>query len=154
MSFIIVLLYSAISILKSSVITTSVPRSFQTDRTGQTVETQIRLKKQSNQGLHCFSCLMTKPTKWPLRRANTQISLISVFAVRKKKHWVLSYPLSAMRRLWSDWADAQADLSLCWAHRSFYWFCHEQSNQGLHCLSFRLHLLDTLACGKSKQFKF
>ena len=42
-----------------------------------------------------------------------------------KKHWVLSYPLSAQRRLWSDWADAQADLSLCWMHRSFCWFCHE-----------------------------
>ena len=25
---------------------------------------------------------------------------------------------------WSDWADSQADLSLCWAHRSFCWFCH------------------------------
>ena len=23
----------------------------------------------------------------------------------------------------SDWADAQADLSLCWAHRSLCWFC-------------------------------
>ena len=34
-----------------------------------------------------------------------------------KKAWVLSYPFSAQRRLWSDWADAQADLSLCWAHR-------------------------------------
>ena len=40
----------------------------------------------------------------------------SVFAVRMKKVWVLSYPLSAQRRLWSDWVDAQADLSLCWAH--------------------------------------
>ena len=29
------------------------------------------------------------------------------------------------RRLSSDWADAQADLSLRWAHRSFCWFCHE-----------------------------
>ena len=27
------------------------------------------------------------------------------------------------QRLWSDWADAQADLSLRWAH-SFCWFCH------------------------------
>ena len=27
------------------------------------------------------------------------------------------------RRLPSDWADAQADLSLCCAHRSFCWFC-------------------------------
>ena len=26
---------------------------------------------------------------------------------------------------WSDWADAQADLSLRWAHMSVCWFCHE-----------------------------
>ena len=52
-----------------------------------------------------------------------KFNLISVFAVRMKKAWVLSYPLSAQRRLWSDWADAQADLSLCWAHMPFCWFC-------------------------------
>ena len=46
----------------------------------------------------------------------------SVFAVRMMKAWVLSYPLSAQRRLWSDWADAQADLSLRWAHRHFVGF--------------------------------
>ena len=46
-------------------------------------------------------------------------SLIRVFAVRMKKPWVLSYPLSALRRLWSDWADAQSDLSLHWAHTYF-----------------------------------
>ena len=28
-----------------------------------------------------------------------------------------------MARLWSDWVDAQTDLSLHWAHRSFCWFC-------------------------------
>ena len=39
-----------------------------------------------------------------------------------KKAWVLSYPLSAQRRLWSDWADAQADLSLRWAHTHFFFF--------------------------------
>ena len=49
-------------------------------------------------------------------------SLIRVFAVRMKKAWVLSYPLSAQRRLWSDWADAQADLNLCWAHTHFVGF--------------------------------
>ena len=49
-------------------------------------------------------------------------SRIRVFAVRMKKAWVLSYPLSAQRRLWSDWADAQADLSLCWAHSHFVGF--------------------------------
>ena len=42
--------------------------------------------------------------------------LIRVFAVRMKKARVLSYPLSGQRRLWSDWADAQADLSLRVAH--------------------------------------
>ena len=46
-------------------------------------------------------------------------SLIRVFPVRTKKAWVLSYPLSAQRKLWSDWADAQADLSLRWAHMPF-----------------------------------
>ena len=46
-------------------------------------------------------------------------SLIRVFAVGMKKAWVLIYPLSAQRRLWSDWADAQADLSLRWAHTHF-----------------------------------
>ena len=51
-------------------------------------------------------------------------SLIRVFAVRLKKARILSYPLSAQRRLWSDWANAQADLSLRWAHMPFCWFCH------------------------------
>ena len=82
-------------------------------------------------------------------------SLIRVFAVRMKKPWVLSYPLSAQRRLWSDWADAQADLSLCWAHTHFVgyvmlWLNYPKysaravlannvdpvPHQGLHCLPF------------------
>ena len=49
-------------------------------------------------------------------------SLIRVFAVRMKKAWVLSYPLSAQWRLWSDWADVQADLCLRWAHIHFLGF--------------------------------
>ena len=49
-------------------------------------------------------------------------SLIRVFAVRMKKALVLSYQLSAQWRLWSDWADAQADLSLRWAHSHFVGF--------------------------------
>ena len=48
-------------------------------------------------------------------------SLIRVFAVRMMKAWVLSYPLSVQQRL-SDWADAQADLSLRWAHSHFVGF--------------------------------
>ena len=58
-------------------------------------------------------------------------SLIRVFAVHMKKTWVLSYPLSAQLRFWSDWADAQADLSLRWEHRSVYWFCHAAAHMEL-----------------------
>ena len=58
---------------------------------------------------------MAKPTKWHVRPAKTQISL------GMKKAWVLSNPLSAQQRL-SDWADAQADLSLGWAHSHFVGF--------------------------------
>ena len=49
-------------------------------------------------------------------------SLIRVFPVRMKKAQVLSYPLSAQRKFWSDWADAQADLSLLWEHNHFVGF--------------------------------
>ena len=70
---------------------------------------------------------MTKATKWHVRPAKTQISLgihpvWSVFAVRMNKAWFLSYPVSTQRRLWSDWADAQADLSLRWANSHFVGF--------------------------------
>ena len=41
-----------------------------------------------------------------------------------EKHGVLGYPQSAQRGLWSDWAYAQTDLSLCWAQMSFCLFCH------------------------------
>ena len=62
-----------------------------------------------------------KTNKMTVRPAKTDQpwhppSLIRVFAVRMKKHWTLSYPLSAQGRLWSDLADAQANLSLRWAH--------------------------------------
>ena len=50
-------------------------------------------------------------------------SLIRVFAVRMKKHLVLSYPVSAQWKLWSDWADVQADLSLCWVHGHLVFLC-------------------------------
>ena len=51
--------------------------------------------------------------------AKTQISLGgSDFTVRMKNAWVLSYPLSAKWRLWSDWADP----SLRWAHSHFVGF--------------------------------
>ena len=59
-------------------------------------------------------------------------SLIRVFAVRMKKSWVLSYPLSAQRRLirlggcpgWSE--------SSLGAH-SFCWFCHVVAHISKQC---------------------
>ena len=57
-----------------------------------------------------------------------QPSLIRVFAVCMKKSWVLSYPLSTQRRLWSDWADAQADLSLRWSYSHFVGFVMSRLN--------------------------
>ena len=115
-------------------------------------------------------------------------SLIRVFAVRMKKAWDLSYPLSAQRmpRLtwvfagrtaillvlscrgsesllsarrklgslsfhwqhsedWSEWEDAQADLSLRWAHIHFVgfvilWLQSPLDVMELH-LSHRFHLI-------------
>ena len=64
-------------------------------------------------------------------------SLIRVFAVRMKKAGVLSYLLSTQQRLWSDWADAQADLSLRWAHIPFCWFCHEAAQIGSWILCYK-----------------
>ena len=57
--------------------------------------------------------------------------LIRVFAVRMKKAWVLSYTMSAQRRLRSDWVDTQYDLSLRWAHMPFCWFCHDTTQWSL-----------------------
>ena len=65
-------------------------------------------------------------------------SLIRVFADRTKKVWLLNYPLSAQRRLWSDWPDAQADLSLRWAHNHFVGFVMSRlafsSNITINCV--------------------
>ena len=55
-----------------------------------------------------------------------------------KKAWALSYPLSAQRRLRSEWVDAQADLSLHWANMPFCWFCHEVAQFFLNILVFTL----------------
>ena len=68
-------------------------------------------------------------------------SLIRVFAVRMKKAWVLSYQLSAQRRHWSNWADAQADLSLRWAHSHFvgFFFMRWLNNKHDNALLFILY---------------
>ena len=73
---------------------------------------------------------MTKPTKWPLRPAKTQISLCirPIWSESSLSAWTnTGSPAThwAHYEDWSDWADAQADLSLRWAQGPFCWFCHE-----------------------------
>ena len=73
-------------------------------------------------------------------------SLIRVRAVHLKQNWVLSYLLSAQRSLWSDWADAQADLSLCWAQKSFCRVCHEvaqNASSSSLCSTYAFHHIFT-----------
>ena len=70
------------------------------------------------------------------------LSLIRVFAVRMKIAWVLSYPLSAQRRLWSDWVDAQADVSLRWAHSHFVGFVMRRLI--CPCISFMVLLVPSI----------
>ena len=55
-------------------------------------------------------------------------SLIRVFAVRSIGSSGPKLSPWGQRRLWSDWADAQADLSLRWAQISFWWFCYEAAH--------------------------
>ena len=62
--------------------------------------------------------------------ATTEISLGICLVCSESSlctQWVAKDPsfLRAKSKDWSDWTDAQADLSLRWAHRSFCWFCHE-----------------------------
>ena len=69
---------------------------------------------------------MTKPTNWLC----AQRRLRSAWASAQSSlcaQWVAKDPsfLHADSKDWSDLADAQADLSLRWAQRSFCWFCHK-----------------------------
>ena len=71
-----------------------------------------------------------KTNKWHMRPAKTQISL-GIRPVWSEyslcAQWLAKDPsfLHTDSEDWSDWADAQADLSLRWAHMPFGWFCNE-----------------------------
>ena len=54
-------------------------------------------------------------------------SLIRVSNIRSMDSEGSKVSSCRQRRLWSDWADAQADLSLCWVQRSCCWFSHVQA---------------------------
>ena len=59
---------------------------------------------------HSFVIREKPPSKRYRIRSRHPPRLIRIFAVRVKKYWLLSYPLSTQQRLW-------------WVHRSFCWFC-------------------------------
>ena len=81
---------------------------------------------------------MTKLTKW----LNAQPRLRSVWAstqseqslrLRSMGSYGLKISSCWQRRFWSDWADAQADLSLCWAHSHFIGFVMRQLIYSCNC---------------------
>ena len=73
---------------------------------------------------------MTKPTKWPVCPAKPQISLgiCPVWSESLQYAWrklgSLATHISTQWIVWSGWVNAQADMSLCWAHMPFWWVCH------------------------------
>ena len=71
-----------------------------------------------------LSHLMTKPTKWHVCPAKTQISL-GICPVWSESSLCTQWVAKDPRFLHADWVDAQADLGLRWAHMPFCWFCHE-----------------------------
>ena len=90
-----------------------------------------------------MSCDMTKPTKWVCAQRRLRSAWASAqseqFAVRMKKAWVLSYPLSAQRRLWSDWGDRMPRLIWVFAGRTLILLvlsCRGSHNHSQNCVKF------------------
>ena len=75
---------------------------------------------------------MTKQTKWPMCRAKTQIIWISAKSDQSLLPAWRNYLSMASHRAhsedWSDWVNAQVDLSLRWAHKSFCVFSQLAAN--------------------------
>ena len=86
-----------------------------------------RIKLLSQAVHHCYMRrFMTKPTKWHVRPAKTQISLCirPVWSCCPHEEslgsFASSYPLNAQRRLWCpEWSESWLGA------QSFCWFCHE-----------------------------
>ena len=75
-------------------------------------------------------------------------SLILAFAVRMKKAWLLSYPLSAQQRLWSNLGNAQADLRFRSARmpHAFCRFCNALAKL-FKLRHVKLYFCHKLTCG-------
>ena len=82
----------------------------------------------STQGVPYMSCVMRFPTVWHLKIVGSDdLGVQPPFKVRNPKRClvssltVLEYS-SSKQRLCSDYAYAQADLSLCWSPIPHCWF--------------------------------
>ena len=109
--------------------------------------------KLNNKNKYTIHLSLGLNDKWAVTRQNQQNECVPSedSDVRMKTLWAFSYPLSAQWRLWLDWANAQADLSLPWVH-SFCWFCQDwgswlkwthqirkdESTMGKRCLMWQL----------------
>ena len=91
---------------------------------------QLPVKKRRKR-FRQMSHLMTKPTKWLCAQRRLRSACLGIRPVWSESslcaQWVAKNPsfLHADSELWSDWMDAQADPSLCWAHMPLCWFYHE-----------------------------
>ena len=85
-----------------------------------------------------FEPVHDKTNKVTVRPAKTWISLgiRPVWSESSLSAWIKLGSLAtqwAHSEDWSDWMDAQANLSLRWADRSYYWFCHALADKLSMC---------------------
>ena len=77
-----------------------------------------------NETAHNKTCNKTSATSKDSDQPVHPLSLIRVFADRMYLLQPLGYSESDKREPLPYWVDVQADLSLCWSHRSYCRFCH------------------------------
>ena len=79
-----------------------------------------------------MSHLMTKPTKWMcFQQRQINLGICPVWSESFLfTQWIAKDPsfLHADSKDWLNWAEAQAELSLRWAHMPFCWFYHEMAH--------------------------
>ena len=116
--------------------------------TKYTLISPLTIKFQAaNDKTDIMACAASKESDQP----GDPSSLIRVFAVRMKKAWILSYPLSAQRRLWSDWADAQVGFRHAPAQLILFTFLRKTYCALIGSASQRrFYLLPTICVSKQK----
>ena len=90
--------------------------SWQNKQNGMCAQRKLRSAWASAQSDQSLRCVLSGP-KGP-----------KLSSCGQRRLWSDCADAQADLRLWSDWADAQADLSLRWAHMPFCWFCHEAAH--------------------------